>query len=119
MKEDSLNYISSEIYNYLEENITKYYELFQVEKYKPLQINLFDDREKFRTFIYILRDGKSKPPKYAVGTYDKGMINAFIQNNIQVGSPLYKVKLCLPMHELFHIMYMDLILKNESLNRIV
>ena len=40
--------------------------------------NVFDDINKFREFIYDLRGENQTLPSYAKGTFDKGMINAFI-----------------------------------------
>lgn len=47
------------------------------------------------------------------------MINAFIEPNIIVGSPLYNNKLYMASHELFHIMYKELIWEKENKKRVV
>lgn len=47
------------------------------------------------------------------------MINAFIKPNIDINSNDYKIKLYLANHELFHILYMQYILKNDYQKRIV
>ena len=52
-------------------------------------------------------------PKYAKGTYDDGMVNAYIEPDTQL-KRLYTAS-----HELFHILYMKYILKNDYSNRIV
>lgn len=52
-------------------------------------------------------------PKYAKGTYDDGMVNACIEPDTQL-KRLYTAS-----HELFHILYMKYILKNDYSNRIV
>lgn len=115
---DSLKYITDNIYDILISKIKEYKEIFNITDFDQLQINYFDDLEKFRNFIYDLR-GEKRLPKYARGTYDRGMINAFIQNNILTDSPTYKSKLYLANHELFHILYMKYILQNDYSKRIV
>ncbi len=116
---DSLNYITDNMHQILTYKIEEYKKMFNIGDFDQLQINYFDDLEKFRNFIYELRGDKESLPEYAHGTYDNGMINAFIQNNIIVGSPLYKKKLYMASHELFHIMYMKYILKNDYSKRVV
>ena len=116
---DSLNYITDEMHQILLNSIEKYKNLFNINCCKKIQINYFDDLSKFRNFIYELRGENKSLPEYAHGTYDKGMINAFISNNIKIDTPLYKKKLYMASHELFHIMYMEYALKNDYSKRIV
>ena len=52
-------------------------------------------------------------PKYAEGTYDEGMINAYIESNNQL-ERIYTAS-----HELFHIFYLKYILNNDYSKRIV
>ena len=47
------------------------------------------------------------------------MINAFIEPNWLVGSPMYIKKFYLASHELFHIMYQELVWNKENKPRIV
>ena len=70
-------------------------------------------------YIYHLRGEKESLPSYAKGTFDEGMINAFIEPNWLVGSPMYIKKLYLASHELFHIMYQELVWNKENKPRIV
>ena len=86
--------------------IKSYLILLLLEK---IQINYFDSLEKFREYIYSLRGERKSLPEYATGTFDNGMINTFIKPNLFVGSPLYNKALYLANHELFHIMYQELI----------
>lgn len=116
---DSLKYITDSMCCNLTQKIIDLNLLFKVPYFRKLQINLFDEKEKFRNFIYELRGETKSLPEYATGTYDKGMINAFIEKDILVGSPRFLIKSCMLSHELFHIMYMELILKNDYSNRIV
>ncbi len=52
-------------------------------------------------------------PRYAEGTYDNEMVNAYINPKSQL-KRLYTTS-----HELFHILYMKYILKNDYAKRIV
>jgi len=116
---DSLKYITDNMHGILLYKIEEYKKLFHIDNFLQFQINYFDDLENFRYFIYGLRGKKDSLPEYAQGTYDKGMINAFIQSNIVIDSPLYNSKLYMANHELFHLLYMKYILKNDFSKRIV
>lgn len=116
---DSLKYITDSMDSILIPKIEEYKALFGIDEYEQIQINYFDDLEKFRNFIYDLRGEKDSLPDYAIGTYDSGMINAFIPSNIVTESQQYKEKLYMASHELFHIMYKKLVLKGDSSKRIV
>jgi hypothetical protein len=115
---DSLKYITDNMENILNLSLEFYKKIFDIESYRRIQINYFDDKDKFRNFIYDIRGEKESLPKYAVGTFDKGMINAYIKPNIIVYSNMYYKTLHMASHELFHIMYRELILEKESLKRI-
>lgn len=116
---DSLKYITNNMHDILIPKIYEYKKLFDIDKLEQIQINYFDDINKFRNFIYELRGNNNSLPDYAVGTYDKGMINAFIPNNIDINTTLYYKKICLANHELFHILYKKYILDNDYSKRIV
>ncbi len=116
---ETLNYITDRLDDIIINKIDEYKKIFKIENLEPLKINYFDDIEKFRNFIYEIRGRKDTLPSYAVGTYDNGMINAYIEPNIIIDSPKYIEKLYLPCHELFHILYMKYILKNDYSKRIV
>lgn len=116
---DSLNYITENIGTILKESIEFYKLLFDVSTFRKIQINYFDDLTKFREYIYSLRGEKETLPEYAQGTFDKGMINAYISPNIIVGSQTYNTKLHMASHELFHIMYKELIWEKENKKRVV
>ena len=115
----SLKYITDNMHDVLNDKIEQYKKIFKIKQLNPIQINYFDNIEEFRNFIYKIRGEKESLPEYATGTYDNGMINAFIKPNIDINSNDYKIKLYLANHELFHILYMQYILKNDYQKRIV
>ena len=115
----SLKYITDNMHDILNDKIEQYKKIFKIKQLNPIQINYFDNIEEFRNFIYKIRGEKESLPEYATGTYDNGMINAFITPNIDINSNDYKTKLYLANHELFHILYMQYILKNDYQKRIV
>ena len=115
----SLKYITDNMHDILNDKIEQYKKIFKIKQLNPIQINYFDNLEEFRNFIYKIRGEKESLPEYATGTYDNGMINAFIKPNIDINSNDYKIKLYLANHELFHILYMQYILKNDYQKRIV
>lgn len=116
---DTLKYITNNMEDILNNSLELYKKLFRIKEYRQVQINYFDDIISFRKFIYDLRKEKESLPKYAKGTFDKGMINAYIEKDIEINSDLYRKKLYMASHELFHIMYDELILKKYNYNRIV
>ena len=116
---DSLNYITNEMESILNESLALYKKIFDIDKFRKVQINYFDNLEEFRNYIYELRGEKESLPEYAKGTFDKGMINAFIQTNIIEGTPLFIHKKYNASHELFHIMYQELVWEKNNQARIV
>ena len=108
----SLKELSIETIQLLNEKIIEYEKIFKVKLNEPIIVNYFDDIEKFRKFIYDIRQEESLP-EYAKGTYDEGMVNAYIEPDKQI-----KRKYTAP-HELFHIMYMKYILNNDYSKRII
>ncbi len=117
---DTLKYITEPMNEILIKKITSLNSLFGITNFRKIQINYFDDLEKFRNFVKSFRGSEENSlPEYARGTYDGGMINAYLDNNLIVGSKLYNSKLYMASHELFHIMYMELILKGDYGKRIV
>ena len=108
----SLKELSIETIQLLNEKIIEYEKIFKVKLNEPIIVYYFDDIEKFRKFIYDIRQEESLP-EYAKGTYDEGMVNAYIEPDKQI-----KRKYTAP-HELFHIMYMKYILNNDYSKRII
>ena len=91
--------------------VEEYKSLFDINNLETIVVNYFADLEEFREFIYKLR-GQKDLPEYARGTYDKGMINACIEPDKQMN------RVTRTSHELFHILYLKYILKNNYANRI-
>ena len=116
---DSLNYITSDLETILNDSLEIYKKIFDIDQFRKVQINYFDNLEDFRNFIYELRGDNKSLPEYARGTFDNGMINAFIQPNIIEGTPLFIHRKYLASHELFHIMYQELVWKRYNQDRIV
>ena len=116
---DSLNYITKDLEQIMNEAFTLYKNIFNVQTFRKVQINYFDNIEEFRKFIYELRGEKESLPEYARGTFDKGMINSYIQPDIIQNSAKYIKKKYNASHELFHIMYKELIWDKNKMPRIV
>ena len=116
---DSLNYITKDMEKILNESLQNYYSLFNIDNFRKVQINYFDNLEEFRNYIYELRGENNSLPEYAKGTFDNGMINAYIQPNIIEGTPLYNKRKYNASHELFHIMYQELIWGKNKIDRVV
>lgn len=110
---ESLQELANSTVELLQNKIIEYKKLFNIEFDEQIIVNYFDNLEEFRKFIYKIRGEKESLPKYAKGTYDEGMINAYIESDNQL-KRLYTAS-----HELFHILYMKYILKNDYSKRIV
>lgn len=108
---ESLEELINNTIELLEIKTEEYEKLFNMQ-IKEIKINYFDNIETFRKFIYEIRKEESLP-KYATGTYDNGMINAYIEKDKQI-KRIYTAS-----HELFHILYMKYILKNDYSKRII
>ena len=65
---DSLNYITRDMEYILNKSLEFYKELFDVKKFRKIQINYFDSKEEFRNYIYDLRGENKSLPEYATGT---------------------------------------------------
>lgn len=116
---DSLKYLTDGMEKILNNSLDDYKYLFNVDNFRKIQINYFDDLDEFRNYIYNLRGEKESLPKYAKGTFDKGMINAYIEPNIIKDTPLYNKKRYNASHELFHVMYQELVWEKNNLPRVI
>ena len=110
---DSLEDLVQATIPLLNKKVVEYNTFFNVSNKERIVVNYFDTIEEFREFIFRIRGERESLPKYAEGTYDKGMVNAYINPEIQLK------KLYMASHELFHIMYMKYILNNDYSKRIV
>ena len=110
---DSLAKLANETVSLIEKKIIEYEEFLEISCDKPIIVNYFDNIRDFREFIYEIRGERSSLPEYATGTYDKEMVNAYINPKNQL-ERIYTAS-----HELFHILYMKYILKDDYSKRIV
>ena len=113
---DSLKRIINDTIGILDKKVIEYKKLFDSD-FRPFVVNYFDDINKFHNFLRSLGDNDF--PDYCQGTFDEGMVNGYIDSNLIVDSPKYKDRLYTPSHELFHIMYLELVLKGDSSKRSV
>jgi len=110
---DSLQEIVDSTIVLLQNKIVEYNQFFGIKFDQQVIVNYFDSRKEFREFIYKIRGERESLPKWAKGTYDKGMVNAYIKPEEQL-KLIYTAS-----HELYHILYYKYILKNDYSKRIV
>lgn len=100
--------------------INNIYTFFNVKNLRKIQVNLFDNIDEFRKFVIDLRSGDEKSlPQYAKGTFDEGMINAYIESNLIKTSSLYERRKRMLLHETVHLIYNEILLMNNFDNRVV
>lgn len=105
---DSLREIIKPALHILDKKKLEFCKLFGVEDFRPFNIYIFDDIEKYRKFVGDA--GSNNMPSYSIGSFDKD-IYAYINPE------KYKVQNL--AHELFHVMYKDLILEKLNKPRII
>ena len=131
---NSLTFIVNDIVLYFHKQYDKVLNFYHLKSYGKYQINLFDDKEKFRNFVINdLRDGNNNLPDYAVGTYDKGMCNQFIElrkddkgiyvlkdgKSKYISDNVYRKRVATPVHEFVHIIYLNYCVHGNSKLRVV
>ncbi len=116
---DTLKYITDHMFDILDKKIEEYKSLFGITEFRKVEIYFFDDKEKFREYVYNIRGERNSLPAYAAGVFDEGKIITYTPPNLVVGSARYHNALYVAAHELFHIMYLELILKNDIPKRII
>ena len=107
---DSLKHVYKNLESILAEKLELYKQLFDVDDFRKVEIHYFDNKEDFRNYVYELRGEKESLPKYAVGTGADGMVIAYIDPSIKEEDDIFKKRQCLASHELFHIMYHELVI---------
>ncbi len=115
---DSLKHVYKDLEMILNESLELYKKIFDVEDFRKVTINYFDNIDDFKNFIYNMRGEKDSLPSYAVGTYDKGMINAYIDPSINESDPLFNKRVHMASHELFHIMYEELVFNKIRMEKL-
>lgn len=96
------------------------YDFFKIDRFRCVTVNLFDDLGEFKSFVANIRGVSIDDlPKYVQGTFDKGMINSYINPNIKKDSIFYKRKVHMIFHEFAHIIYLEYILKNDVSKRVI
>lgn len=116
---DKLKYIIDEMAVRLDERLEIYKSLFAVADFRKIEIIYFDDVAAFRGYIYSLRGEKESLPDWARGVFDEGKI-IFCEDDFPLpDTPLYFKKIYNAIHELFHIMYKELVLIPRGLERVI
>ena len=110
---ESLEDLAEATVKLLYKKIYEYKLFFDLSFSEKVVVNYFDNIDEFREFIYGIRKERDSLPDYATGTYDNGMVNAFVKVKFQL-KRVYTAS-----HELFHILYMRYILENDYSKRIV
>lgn len=105
---DSLREIIKPALHVLDKKKLEFCKLFGVEDFRPFNIYIFDDVDKYREFVG--EQGSDNIPEYSIGSFDKD-IYAYINPED------YKIQNL--AHELFHVMYKDLVWEKLNKPRIV
>lgn len=115
----SLKEISKDMAITSSERVSDIFEFFDIKSFRKVQVNLFDNKEEFRKFIATIRGiEENKIPEYCTGTYDKGMINCFIDLKLLKNDIYYKKRTYTLAHEFIHIIYLEFILNNDFYKRV-
>lgn len=116
---NSLKEISKDMAITSSERVSDIFEFFDIKSFRKVQVNLFDNKEEFRKFIATIRGiEENKIPEYCTGTYDKGMINCFIDLKLLENDIYYKKRTYTLAHEFIHIIYLEFILNNDFYKRV-
>lgn len=116
----NLEDIVKDMINVTNEKYNDIINFFDIKEFRKITVNLFDDINEFKCFIANIRNVDiSSLPSYVQGTFDKGMINAYVKSDLSKDEPLYKIKIHMILHEMVHIIYLEKILKSNYSNRVV
>lgn len=116
---DSLYKVTDGLEDILNNSFEFYKKLFEVDNFRKIQINYFDEIDKFRDYIYSLRGERDSLPEYAKETFDQGMINMYFAPFINEDNSNFNYYRHCASHELFHIMYQELVWEKFGIKRIV
>lgn len=100
---DELGEFATDCLAYVTEQKEKILEFFGIDKFRKIEINLFDNQEAFLKFIKSLRWQGAKIPSYCKGTFDNFMVNESL-NPIDVSLNPNQYKSAV-LHECIHIIY--------------
>ncbi|MBR5370206.1 MAG: hypothetical protein IK137_02760 [Bacilli bacterium] len=114
---DSLKHVFKNLEKVLYETLEVYKDLFNVDDFRKISIYYFDDIDKFRDYVYELRGEKDSLPQYANGVFAEDKIIAYINPNIKESDPLFNKRVHMASHELFHIMYRELVINKNHQER--
>lgn len=88
---------------YITEQKQKILDFFGLDRFRKIEINLFDNQETFLKFIKILRWHGTQIPSYCKGTFDNFMVNYSLNSiDVSLNPNQYKSGV---LHECIHIIY--------------
>ena len=100
---DELEDFATDCLAYITEQKGKILDFFGLDRFRKIEINLFDNQEEFLKFIRTLRWQGAKIPSYCKGTFDNFMVNDSL-NPIEVSLNPNRYKSSV-LHECIHIIY--------------
>lgn len=100
---DNLENFATDCLAYITEQKEKILDFFGLDRFRKIEINLFDNQETFLKFIKSLRWQGAKIPSYCKGTFDNFMVNESLNPiNVSLNPNRYKGDV---LHECIHIIY--------------
>ena len=100
---DNLENFATDCLAYITEQKEKILDFFGLDRFRKIEINLFDNQETFLKFIKSLRWQGAKIPSYCKGTFDNFMVNESLNPiNVSLNPNRYKGGV---LHECIHIIY--------------
>ena len=100
----------------LDSKIATYRKLFDAKDNEQVIVNYFDNLEEFQEFIYYIRGERESLPDYAEGTYDDGMVNAYVEPLSTNGKIIYVEPRTIP-HLLYEVHTEKRLYKKDSMVR--
>ena len=100
---DELEDFATDCLAYITEQKGKILDFFGLDRFRKIEINLFDNQETFINFIKKLRWQGAKIPSYCKGTFDNFMVNDSLSPmDASLNPNRYKSGV---LHECIHIIY--------------